>query len=335
MYDTYIVFLQDNTETINSFSSTVSQNYECVQGILNHLSGWKGGRQAPSLSSVITLCKLKKLYNERMHRNHSKFQLLQILVVRLISEMKSHDEAYITPVATTNHAQILFPLNVSTVIIKPVANAITAARTTITKPVVDATNATGTAIARVVVANPPKSVIQSVKRKSPLVGTKTFKSVAAYHSFFRVGQHPMFATPCVCVKKINWNQELVFEEWKLHDDGTRFNSKTAVYMCRRRRRDYSTRVKQLRQSSAQPVNSASENSSETDSPKVIKTRKKGIFDLNKTFTRHAHNARHAQGIHFNETFTRHSLQRDIYKAFTFTRHSQGIHTVRDIHKTFI
>ena len=127
---------------------------------------------------------------------------------------------------TTNH---LFPSIVSAVITKPVVlvlvYVINAARTAITKPVVDVTNETDTTITRVIVTNLPNSVIQTGKRKSSLMGTKTFKSdfksMVVYHFFFRVGQHPMFTTPCVCVKKINWNQELVFEEWKLHDDDTR------------------------------------------------------------------------------------------------------------------
>ena len=136
LYEAHIAFLQSTTKKNKPslVGDNKSDHVSHIKAILKHLSAWKGGKSLPSLANVVELCKLKILYDEHEHKKHSKFQLLQLLVPHLIREMQEHDRSYVPPIATTNHAKLLFPPRVCATITEPVVVPAQVVKT-ITEPV--------------------------------------------------------------------------------------------------------------------------------------------------------------------------------------------------------
>ena len=246
-YDMYIKLLKSSPQIIPDYAEHVY-----MRSILKHLSRFKGGRSLPRYDDVVELCKLKKLYDEHTNLN-SKFQLLQRLVAHLITEIKEHDCSYVPPAARTNHAMILFPQQVCATITEP----------TVVPPQVSVT----------ITAKPDSQTCSTTKvPKVQLTGVKTFKSMQEYRAFVRVGQHPMHASPCVCVKSLKCSNELVFEEW-LNHNRTYNDSTTRAHMCRRRRHEHQ------RQRKHKPTETDHSEEFNQKQVKSIAKSKKGLFPV--------------------------------------------------------
>ena len=220
-----------------------SDHVSHIKAILKHLSAWKGGKSLPSLANVVELCKLKILYDEHEHKKHSKFQLLQLLVPHLIREMQEHDRSYVPPIATSNHAKLLFPPRVCATITEPVVVPAQVVKT-ITEPVMVPAQVVKT-ITEPVADSPTRR--KRKKRIVELTGVATFKSMREYRAFVRVGQHPMHASPCVCAEGLNCSSDLVYEEW-MFNQKTSKGSQTQEYRCRRRRRERKRKQTETNQS---------------------------------------------------------------------------------------
>ena len=184
LYGTYITLLKSAQQRFQDYATHVQH----MRAILKHLTRFKGGRSLPFHDDVVELCKLKKLYNAK---SNSKFQLLQRLVPHLITEIQEHDRSYVPPPARTNNAMLLFPQRVCATITEPAVVPSQVSITTVDPPQVSTKAKAGS-----------QTCTTNKTPKVGLTGVKTFKSIQEYHAFVRVGQHPMHASPCVCVTSV-------------------------------------------------------------------------------------------------------------------------------------
>ena len=184
LYGTYITLLKSAQQRFQDYATHVQH----MRAILKHLTRFKGGRSLPRYDDVVELCKLKKLYNAK---SNSKFQLLQRLVPHLITEIQEHDRSYVPPPARTNNAMLLFPQRVCATITEPAVVPSQVSITTVDPPQVSTKAKAGS-----------QTCTTNKALKVGLTGVKTFKSIQEYRAFVRVGQHPMHASPCVCVTSV-------------------------------------------------------------------------------------------------------------------------------------
>ena len=249
LYSSYIALLKTAPQAFPDYA----EHAQHMRAILTHLSRYKGGRSLPCCEDVVELCKLKKLCDEH-EKSNSKFQLLQRLVPHLITEIQKHDHSYVPPRARTNNAMILFPQRVCATINEPA----------VVPPQVSIT-ITERKTSHAQVCAPAK------EPKNRLTGVKNFKSMQEYRAFVRVGQHPMHASPCVCVTGLQCANELVFEEWSHHKKNA--NDSVRQYLCRRRRRPH-RRKRELK--------TTEDNHSEESKQKQVKSiakNKKGLSSV--------------------------------------------------------
>ena len=137
-------------------------------------------------------------------RGLPKFIMFKTLIQHLIKEIKNYKTTYVPPVPKTHDGKLLFKPEPTCEIVQRIMNA--------------------------------RGPIEF-----PIVGTKIYKTIAAYKLSHRIGQPPLQASPCVPKNKIN-DHPVVYEEWQLHSKhGGRKNMTT--YVCRRRRKPESARRK--------------------------------------------------------------------------------------------
>ena len=198
------------------------------------------------------------------YKSNIKFQLLQRFVPHLITEIKEHDRSYVPPAARTNNAMMLFPQRVCATITEPAVVPPQVSITTVVPPQVRMTITESKAGSQTCTTNKAPKVV--------LTGVKTFKSIQEYRAFIRVGQHPMHASPCVCVTGMRCSNELVFEEWLDHKR-TSNDSTTREYLCRRRRRPHQRKRKH------KPTENNHSEESQKKQVKSIAKSKKGMLSV--------------------------------------------------------
>ena len=102
LYAKYIVFTSQPETDVKDWSN---KNREFMQDIVQHASQWKGLRAPPDMNVLAKLCTIHGL---QVLHTMTKEHRMQILIQKLVSQIRKRNAAYVLPIAKTAVAKRIF-----------------------------------------------------------------------------------------------------------------------------------------------------------------------------------------------------------------------------------